>query len=59
VGGLLSHPAESWPGSIGRIDFLSSYPYFLPCFVVALVPLSACIFTALFMEEVSVSRIPR
>jgi hypothetical protein len=54
VGGMLSHPAEKWPDTVGKIAFFRSHPYFLPCFVVGLVPLGACVFTAVFMKEVSV-----
>jgi hypothetical protein len=53
VGGMLSHPAEKWPDTLGKIAFLHSHPYFLPCLVAALVPLGACIFTVVFMKEVS------
>jgi hypothetical protein len=59
VGGLLSHPAKKWPDTVGKIAFFHSYPYFLPCSIVSLVPLGACIFTAAFMKEVSVSHVSR
>jgi hypothetical protein len=53
IGGVLSHPGSRWPHSIGKFAFFNSHPYFLPCIVAAMVPLSACIFTAVFMKEVS------
>ena len=52
IGGMLSHPAERWPDTIGKIPFFHSHPYFLPCLVAAMVPLSAFVVTALFMKEV-------
>jgi hypothetical protein len=52
IGGVLSHPANKWPNTIGKIALFRNYPYFLPCLVAAMVPLSTFIFTLLFLKEV-------
>ncbi|KAF7985324.1 hypothetical protein HWV62_6515 [Athelia sp. TMB] len=51
IGGVLSHPAEQWPSTAGRIPFLRQYPYALPCFTAALIPLGAFVFIAVFFRE--------
>ena len=53
IGGVFSRPAESWPHIFGNIALLSNYPYFLPCTIAAMIPLSAFVFTFLFLKEVS------
>ncbi|KIL61543.1 hypothetical protein M378DRAFT_166825 [Amanita muscaria Koide BX008] len=37
IGGVLSRPADQWPDTLGRIPYLKSHPYFLPCFVASLI----------------------
>ncbi|KIM84952.1 hypothetical protein PILCRDRAFT_817783 [Piloderma croceum F 1598] len=51
LGGILSHPADRWPGTLGKIAVFRDYPYFLPCLAAAMIPLSAFVFTSLFMKE--------
>ncbi|KZP22946.1 MFS general substrate transporter [Athelia psychrophila] len=51
IGGTLSHPAEQWSSTLGKIAFLRQYPYALPCFTVALIPLAAFAITTLFFKE--------
>ncbi|KZP22950.1 MFS general substrate transporter [Athelia psychrophila] len=53
IGGTLSHPVEQWSSTLGKIEFLRQYPYALPCFTVALIPLAAFAITTLFFKEVS------
>jgi hypothetical protein len=55
IGGTLSHPADRWPGTLGKISVFRDYPYFLPCLAAAMVPLSAFVFTMLFLKEVRLS----
>jgi hypothetical protein len=55
IGGVFSHPAERWPETLGKIAIFRNYPYFLPCLIAAMVPLSAFIFTSLFLEEARLS----
>ena len=31
IGGVMSNPAINWPNSFGKIPFLQTHPYFLPC----------------------------
>ncbi|KAF8969121.1 major facilitator superfamily multidrug-resistance, DHA1 sub-family [Flammula alnicola] len=33
IGGVLSNPAKRWPDTLGRISYLRTHPYFLPCAV--------------------------
>ncbi|KZP07582.1 MFS general substrate transporter [Athelia psychrophila] len=51
IGGALSHPAEQWPGTLGKIAFLRQHPYALPCFTAASIPLAAFVFVTLFFKE--------
>ena len=53
IGGILSHPADRWPATFAKLTFFSDFPYFLPCFVAGLVPLSAFFLSAMFLKEVS------
>lgn len=53
IGGVLSHPADQWPHTLGKVALLRDYPYFLPCAAAAMVPLSSFVFSILFLEEVS------
>ncbi|KIJ40518.1 hypothetical protein M422DRAFT_60558 [Sphaerobolus stellatus SS14] len=50
LGGLLQHPYERF-GGIFYHDFFERNPYFLPCAVAGLVPLSAFIVAGLFLNE--------
>jgi hypothetical protein len=52
IGGVLSHAADRWPNTLGRVAVFRAYPYFLPCLVAAMVPLSAFVITSLFLKEV-------
>ncbi|KAJ7284703.1 MFS general substrate transporter [Mycena rebaudengoi] len=35
IGGLLSNPYDQFPNTFGRFEFWKTYPYALPCFVIA------------------------
>ena len=52
IGGVLSHPADRWPNTLGKISLFREYPYCLPCFVAAMVPLAGFFLTSLFLKEV-------
>ncbi|TPX48499.1 hypothetical protein CcCBS67573_g10201 [Chytriomyces confervae] len=51
IGGLLANPVETYPGVFGSCAFLKENPYFLPCFVSALVSFTGFIVTAFLLEE--------
>jgi hypothetical protein len=53
IGGVLSHPADRWPGTLGKFTVFRRYPYFLPCLAAALIPLSGFVFASLFLKEVT------
>jgi hypothetical protein len=53
VGGAFSNPATRYPHLFGY-RFFQTYPYFLPCFVVFFITAVCCLFSFIFLEEVSV-----
>ncbi|KAJ6617519.1 MFS general substrate transporter [Mycena sp. CBHHK59/15] len=57
IGGLLSNPYEQFPNTFGRFVFWKTYPYALPCFVMAFYCIVS-FFLALFWlkETVTLSR---
>ncbi|KAJ7284430.1 major facilitator superfamily multidrug-resistance, DHA1 sub-family [Mycena rebaudengoi] len=59
IGGTLANPAAHWPNSLGKIDFLREYPYFLPCFVAGLLAFLAFVTAFLALKETLPSAIAR
>ncbi|KAF9959832.1 hypothetical protein BGZ65_000019 [Modicella reniformis] len=51
LGGYLANPAKTFPDIFGNWDFFIRYPYFLPCFVAALVPVVGFVIGYFFLEE--------
>lgn len=51
LGGQLQNPTDRFP-SLRNVDFLARYPYSLPCFVAAMVPLSGSILGLFCLQEV-------
>ncbi|KAF5327032.1 hypothetical protein D9619_004782 [Psilocybe cf. subviscida] len=51
IGGILSHPENRWPDTLGRISYLLTHPYFLPCAVSALFALLAFAFSFVCLKE--------
>lgn len=53
--GLLSHPVKNYPSLFGRggplTDFLTEFPYFLPCFISGCICAVGLIFGIFFLEE--------
>ncbi|KAJ7910235.1 major facilitator superfamily domain-containing protein, partial [Mycena leptocephala] len=47
IGGLLANPYEQFPNTFGRFEFWRTYPYALPCFVMAFYCITS-FFLALF-----------
>ncbi|KAI8971537.1 major facilitator superfamily domain-containing protein [Mycotypha africana] len=58
LGGFLSHPVTNFPNVFSQLgavtDFLTEYPYFLPCFISAFICLLGLIFGFFFLEETHV-----
>ncbi|KAI9066068.1 MFS general substrate transporter [Trametes sanguinea] len=50
IGGVFAGPADRWPGFRGSA-FWETYPYFLPCIIVACLSLSAFTFALLGLKE--------
>ncbi|RCI06858.1 hypothetical protein CU098_008806 [Rhizopus stolonifer] len=55
LGGFLSHPVQNYPSIFGHLgyltDFLTEYPYFLPCFISAFICVLGLIFGFFYLEE--------
>lgn len=49
---MLSNPYERFPSTFGKFEFWKTYPYALPCFVVAIYCGFSFILTYIFLEEV-------
>ncbi|PKA48146.1 putative peptide/nitrate transporter [Apostasia shenzhenica] len=43
IGGLLAQPAEKYPNIFSKESFFGRFPYFLPCFCISLIAVSAFI----------------
>lgn len=52
IGGVFARPADRWPG-FRDSAFWRSYPYFLPCIIVACISVSAFVLASLGLKEVS------
>jgi len=51
IGGSLSHPVQRFPHLFGGNEFLSQYPYFLPCAIVATYSVIAWLVAFFFLDE--------
>ncbi|KAF8324457.1 MFS general substrate transporter [Cantharellus anzutake] len=51
IGGDLSDPAERYPDTFGKYQFLRDYPYFLPCALSSCITLGSIILCFLFVNE--------
>src|SRR6266540_4705167 len=51
IGGYLSNPVDKYPDIFGNCTFLKEYPYFLPCFVAALVSFTGLIVGYFMLPE--------
>ncbi|KAH9481773.1 Major facilitator-type transporter psiT2 [Psilocybe cubensis] len=51
IGGILSNPATRWPDTLGRIAYLRTHPYFLPCLVAASFAFATFIFVCFALKE--------
>ncbi|TFK34502.1 major facilitator superfamily domain-containing protein [Crucibulum laeve] len=51
IGGVFANPAKLWPKVFGHLEFFKTYPYFLPCLVAALIPISAFILAFMGLKE--------
>ncbi|KAG7444819.1 MFS general substrate transporter [Guyanagaster necrorhizus] len=59
IGGLLVHPADTWPNTFGRIALFRDHPYFLPCAVAGLFSFAICLLTLIGLQETHPSTIAR
>jgi hypothetical protein len=51
LGGLLANPATQFPNIFGGIALLEQFPYFLPCFISAIISIIGLIMTYFYFEE--------
>ncbi|KAK0218324.1 major facilitator superfamily multidrug-resistance, DHA1 sub-family [Armillaria nabsnona] len=59
IGGLLVHPADTWPNTFGRIALFRDYPYFLPCAVAGLFSFAIFLLTLVGLQETHPATIAR
>ncbi|KAJ6577020.1 major facilitator superfamily multidrug-resistance, DHA1 sub-family [Mycena vulgaris] len=52
MGGVLANPAAKWPETLGKVEFLWTHPYFLPCAVAASIALASFAFAFIGLREV-------
>ena len=51
IGGMLSRPQDRWPLHFSH-PFWAEYPYFLPCFAVAICGCASLVANAIYLKEV-------
>ncbi|KAF8879294.1 major facilitator superfamily multidrug-resistance, DHA1 sub-family [Gymnopilus junonius] len=51
LGGVLSNAATHWPDTFGRIPYLRTHPYFLPCFIAATFSFATFIIVLFALKE--------
>ncbi|KAF7368882.1 MFS general substrate transporter [Mycena venus] len=56
IGGLLANPYDQFPNTFGRFEFWRTYPYALPCFVVALYCITSFLLALFCLKETVESR---
>ncbi|KAF8150885.1 major facilitator superfamily multidrug-resistance, DHA1 sub-family [Crassisporium funariophilum] len=59
IGGILSSPATRWPDTLGRIDYLRTHPYFLPCAAAAFLAFMTFAIASLGLKETLPSIVAR
>ncbi|KAJ7737770.1 major facilitator superfamily multidrug-resistance, DHA1 sub-family [Mycena maculata] len=59
MGGVLANPAAKWPDTLGKIHFLWTHPYFLPCAVAACIAFISFAFAFVGLRETLPSAIAR
>ncbi|KAF8074654.1 major facilitator superfamily domain-containing protein [Lyophyllum atratum] len=59
IGGAFTQPATRWPSIFGHVQFFKDYPYFLPCLVATLIPLSAFLLAFIGLKETLPSAVER
>jgi MFS family permease len=53
LGGLLSRPADRWPSTLGRLPYLESHPYFLPCLFASAIAFTSFLVGLVALKETS------
>ncbi|KAK2460164.1 hypothetical protein APHAL10511_007843 [Amanita phalloides] len=53
LGGLLSRPAERWPDTLGRLEYLRNHPFFLPCLAASVVSFFSFLAGFIALKETS------
>jgi len=52
----MSNPAINWPNSFGKIPFLQTHPYFLPCAISGSIAAVTFVLLLFGLKEVYISR---
>ncbi|KAG6849103.1 hypothetical protein H0H93_011279 [Arthromyces matolae] len=59
IGGTMAQPGARWPDTLGRIQFLHDYPYFLPCVTAGGIAFISFLYAYFFLKESLPSAIQR
>ncbi|KAF8969120.1 major facilitator superfamily multidrug-resistance, DHA1 sub-family [Flammula alnicola] len=59
VGGVLSNAAKRWPDTLGRIAYLRTHPYFLPCAIAGLFAFATFAIASFALKETLPSLVAR
>ncbi|KAJ7616315.1 MFS general substrate transporter [Mycena polygramma] len=51
IGGLLANPYDQFPNTFGRFEFWQTYPYALPCFVIAFYCITSFLLALFCLKE--------
>ncbi|KAF7360778.1 MFS general substrate transporter [Mycena venus] len=51
IGGVLANPYEQFPNTFGRFEFWRTYPYALPCFVIAFYCITSFLLALVCLKE--------
>ncbi|KAK7057738.1 MFS general substrate transporter, partial [Favolaschia claudopus] len=51
IGGMLANPYEQFPNTFGRFEFWKTYPYALPCFVIAFYCITSFFLALFYLQE--------
>jgi hypothetical protein len=52
IGGLVANPYDQFPNTFGRFEFWQTYPYALPCFVIAFYCMTSFLLALFCLQEV-------
>ncbi|KAF5327029.1 hypothetical protein D9619_004781 [Psilocybe cf. subviscida] len=51
IGGILANAAQQWPDTLGRLSYIRTHPYFLPCAVAGALAFSTFVIALFALKE--------